>query len=62
MTIDERITALSEFINLLANMQRDNETRFVRITRNFELVHDSIKRLENIAVAHEHRLDDIEGH
>jgi hypothetical protein len=53
MTIDERITALSEFLNLLANMQRDNEMRFVQIMRNFELVHDSIKRLENIAVAHE---------
>jgi hypothetical protein len=40
--------------------QAANEKRFAQITRNFEVVHDSIKRLERIAVAHEQRLDDLE--
>jgi len=41
-------------------VQRDNERRFDQITHNFEITLDSIKRLENIAVAHEQRLDDLE--
>jgi len=31
-------------------------------TRNFEIALDSIKRLENIALAHEQRLDEIQDH
>jgi len=42
-------------------MQRENEQRFSLVTRNFEVVLDSIKRLEKIAVAHEDRLDDLES-
>ena len=64
MTIDERLEALVQSVELIAAMQRDNETRlearFTQIGRNFEIVHDSIKRLENIAVAHEHRIDRLE--
>jgi hypothetical protein len=75
MTIDERLEALTQTVELLAAMHRDNEkrfsdnekrfsdneTRFSQVTRNFEIVLDSIKRLENIAASHEQRLDDIEG-
>jgi hypothetical protein len=39
----------------------ENERRFSQIATNFEIVHDSIKRLENIAVAHEQRIDDMES-
>jgi hypothetical protein len=66
MTIDERLgklterhEALSQTVELIAGMQRENEKlfreneRFALVTRNFEVVLDSIKRLENIAVAHE---------
>ena len=38
-----------------------NEKRFAQIAYNFEVMHDSIKRLERIALAHEQRLDDLEG-
>jgi hypothetical protein len=38
--------------------QRENLTQ---IARTFELALDSIKRLENVAVAHEERLDRLEG-
>jgi hypothetical protein len=41
--------------------QAANEKRFSAVTRNLERLHDSIKRLERIAVAHEQRLDDLEG-
>jgi hypothetical protein len=61
MNIDERLQALTETVGILAGMQRENEKRFGQITHNFEMVLDSIKRLENIAVAHDHRLDDLEG-
>ena len=36
------------------------DERFQLIAHNFEMVHDSIKSLENIATAHEQRLDQIE--
>lgn len=68
MTTDERIDrlvqrheALTQTVELLAAMQRDNEARFAQIGRNFESVHDSIKGLENIAAAHEHRITNLEG-
>ena len=83
MTIDERIEALTQSLELLASMHRDEEQRgderftqltemaklhderFAQVTHNFEIVLDSIKRLERIALAHEDRIDDhqdrIEG-
>jgi len=67
MTIDERLEALTarrealaQTVEIIAAMQRENETRFALVTRNFETVLDSIKRLENIAASHEQRLDDLE--
>ena len=60
-TIDERLDSLAQTMEILAGMQRENEKRFDQVTHNFEIVLDSIKRLENVAVAHEQRLDDIEG-
>ena len=76
MNIDERLEALTQTVELLYAMQRGNQKRFeendsrfaevtrnfAQVTRNFEIVLESIKRLENIAVAHEQRLDDIQGH
>ncbi len=59
MCIDERLEALTQTVEIIAAMQRDNEGRFEQITanfsqvtRNFETVLDSIKRLENIAASH----------
>ena len=60
MSIDERLDrlterheALTQSVELLHAMQSANERRFEQITHNFEIVLDSIKRLENIAAAHE---------
>lgn len=59
--LEERHEALSQTVEILMSMQRENEKRFAEITRNFELVLDSIKRLGNIAGADEQRLDDLEN-
>ena len=48
MNIDERLQALTETVQILAGMQRENEKRFDQITHNFEIVLDSIKRLDDL--------------
>ena len=99
MTIDERLEALTQTVELLAAMHRDSEKRFeqfernfeqsqrkfeqkseqfeqkfelserdfehsesmfVQVGRNFEVVLDSIRGLENIARSHDQRLDHLE--
>jgi hypothetical protein len=49
-TIDERLEAPAQTMELLAGMQRENDRRFDQVTHNFEVVLDSIKRLENKAI------------
>ena len=65
MAIDERLErlrerqeALTQTVELNAAAQIKNDERFGQVTRNFEIVLDSIKRLEHIAAAHEQRLED----
>jgi primosomal protein N'' len=64
--LTERLDALAQSLELTAAMQRDNENAnlkmFQTIGNNFEICLDSIKRLENIATAHEQRLDDLDNH
>ena len=71
MSTDERIDRLSERLDAMAMnlelMQRQYEERFAgidhalrQVTRMFEVALDSIKRLDNVVVAHEQRLDRIE--
>ena len=59
--LTERHEALAQTVEVIAGMQRQNEQRFATVTRNFEVVLDSLRRLENIAMAHERRLDDLEN-
>ena len=61
MTLDERLENISHQLELLTGMQHANERRFEEIRKLFQAEHDSIKSLEAIAVAHEQRLDDLEG-
>jgi len=37
------------------------DERFELIARNFQTIHDSLKSLENIAAAHEERLDRVQA-
>jgi hypothetical protein len=65
MTIDERLEALTQSMELFQAMNVDNEKRYEKhfavITRNFEIVLDSLKSLERTAAAHERRISDLEG-
>ena len=58
MTIDERLETLTQSMDLLAEMQRDNDARY---DRRFNQIMDAITRLTNIIEAHERRLDDLEN-
>ncbi len=67
MTIDERLErlterheALAQTMELIAAAQVKNDERMAQVTRTFEIVLDSIKRLEHIAAAHEQRIEDLE--
>jgi hypothetical protein len=76
MTIDERLEKLTErtdalavSLEILQGLQLANERRFEsnandfdKIKQTFLVALDSIKRLENIALAHGERLDDLEKH
>ena len=61
MTIEEQLKSISGQLDILTGMQHANEQRFEEITKLFKVEHESIKGLENIARAHEQRLDDLEG-
>ena len=52
--LTERHEALSQTVEIIAGMQRKNE---VLIAETLE----AINSLARIALAHEHRLDDLEG-
>jgi len=57
----ERHEALAETVQMLtADVQQDAEN-IRALARNSQVLHDSIKALETIAAAHEHRIDRLEG-
>jgi hypothetical protein len=61
MTIDERLEVLAQSMEVLQGMQMDNEKRFAAVTRNFEVVLESLQSLERTASAHERRISHLEG-
>jgi hypothetical protein len=72
LTIDERLENIARNLDILTKLhldshrewreaQAENEKHFAQVTHNFEIVLDSIKRLERIATAHDERLDDLEN-
>ena len=67
-TIDERLDrlterheALTEKVELIAAMQRENEARFAQIAANQERDAEHINALVRIAEIREHRLSGLEG-
>ncbi len=62
MTIDERLEALTQSVESIATMHRDNEAALTRfettITRFAQGVNDSVTRLTRILEAHDIVLDD----
>ncbi len=69
MTLDERLEALTQSVELLAAMHRDNETRYAEMfkrsderaaileQRTIELM-DTMNRLGRILEIHDRQLDD----
>ena len=64
MTIDERIEALTQSIELLGHIQRDNETawpaRWDAVTQAIAQDAENIRGLVRIAEIHERRLSRLE--
>jgi len=58
MTIDERIEALTQSVELIASLHKDLEEQ---TAARFADTVQFINRLAHIAEAHEERLDRIEG-
>ena len=54
-TIDERLEALVQTVELLAGMQRENDNQIAQLTRLIAQDGENIRALARIAEAHEHR-------
>ena len=52
MTIDERIKALTQSVELLSQMHQDNEKKYLQL----------FEQLARIAESHEARISKLEGH
>lgn len=68
MNIDERLEALlarhealTQTVEIIAGMQRENETKIAHLTKLSEQDGENIRALARIAEAHQHRLDEIQG-
>ena len=59
--LTERHEALTQSVELLGHQVEALTAANQQTLRNFEVVLDSIKRLENIALIHEHRISRLEG-
>lgn len=68
MTIDKRLeqlterhVALTQTVELIAHMQRDNEEAQRKNQVMLAEISEDIHSLARIAQAHEHRISDLEG-
>jgi hypothetical protein len=65
MTIDERLEALTQSLELMASLQKDNDARIdgriARLTSAIEEDGKHIRALVRIAEIHERPLTDLEG-
>jgi hypothetical protein len=59
-TIDERLDGLTQTVEIITSMQRDNEKRFAEIAKIQEQDGEHIRALARIAEIHERRLSDLE--
>ena len=68
MTIDERLErlaerheALTQTVEVLAGMQRQNEKLFARNEERMGQLMDAVNRIVRVLESHERRLEDLEG-
>jgi hypothetical protein len=57
-TIDDRIEALTQSLELLTTLHRDLEQQ---TASNFDRLTTTMERLTNIVIAHEQRIQHLEG-
>lgn len=67
MTFEERIDkltgrheALTQTVEIIAGMQRDNEGRMAKIEDKTAQLTETMNRLANIVIVHDQHLDDLE--
>ena len=67
-TIDERLDGLTQTLEIIAAMQRDNERRFAETDRRIAetdrriaALSDNLSALVQVAQLHERRLTNLEG-
>ena len=58
--IAERHEALAQTVEILTSDLHQDAANIRTLARNAEVLHDSIKALENIAAAHEQRIERLE--
>ncbi len=58
--LTERHEALTQTVEIIVAMQKDNERRFAETDRRLVQVLEAIVQLGNIAESHDHRLDRLE--
>ena len=61
MTIEERLGAITETLELVAHMQRTGEERMADMRDRMGQIMEAVNSLFRIAELHEHRLDDQES-
>jgi uncharacterized protein (DUF342 family) len=59
--LEERHQALTQSLESLAGMQRENDRRWAKTDGRFAETLQFINQLARIAETHEHRLDHLEG-
>ncbi|HEU0139879.1 MAG TPA: hypothetical protein VFQ79_09225 [Bryobacteraceae bacterium] len=61
MTIDERLEALTQTVEIIAGMQQETERRMQETERRMAQLADTMNRLANVVIRHEERLDELDG-
>jgi len=61
MTIDERLEALTQTVELIAHAQIKSDERMEKLTALMAETGGFINQLARIAESHEHRLERLEG-
>jgi precorrin-3B methylase len=60
MTIDERLEAIAQTLEIVASMQKESEKRMARLDHHFASMMQSVRRLSNITIVHDLHIDDHE--
>jgi methyl-accepting chemotaxis protein len=60
MTIDERLEALTQTVELIAHAQIKTDERMAQLTERMGQLVETMNRLANVVIAHEERIERLE--